>query len=173
MKLLDSSNPAKANRRCCHGRKLPAQGGLFGSGCCPTSLADEPADRVTRLGTISDPSVNFLQIEIGVVALHHRIVGSQGFDEAAITARATVRRDDVIVWLVFRAFSFKSERYHGGLVLAGCRGGGNCPPDPAGALQLGKNSVLPSKIHHNLAANPLVITHNRMVLGSRRQSAPD
>ena len=56
-----------------------------------------------------------------VVALLHRVISANSLDETPITARTAIRRDDAVVGLVFRAFSFKSERYHGGQFLAGRR----------------------------------------------------
>ncbi len=70
---------------------------LLGSGSTLTDDVDEVRDGVGRLGALSDPLVDLLEIELNGLGGGQRVVATNQLDEATIATGAAVSDDNAVV----------------------------------------------------------------------------
>jgi hypothetical protein len=90
-------------------------------------LFDEAANGLSRLGTLGDPGVHLVEVDVDVAVFFLGIVSAQDFEEAAIALETLVSGDDTIEQTAFGAFLTETDCYcHEIKYISDFRGGGGC-----------------------------------------------
>lgn len=75
-------------------------------------LANDAVDGFGWLSAISEPFVNFFEVDGVIHTFFHRVISANLFDRASVTAVTAVDGYDFVIGTVFRAFASQSECYH-------------------------------------------------------------